>query len=342
MKYAFVSDIHGNLQAWQQVWASVAAEQVDGVICLGDIIGYGPRPAETLASVISKVNFCVIGNHDAVIAGLEDPLRFNTEAQKIISWSTERLDENAINYFSKMPYELDLDTEHEIIRCVHGSPFEPEMFWYVSNEDEARLAWDSTDAKIIFIGHSHVPGYFTLSSDDAIEYREGNNLLYPIEEGKRYIINAGSVGLPRDGDRRAAYCIYDSENRNFYWPRIDFDLEEYRRDVKSLMPEKSMVTFVLDNFELNVETQAIKKFTDFKQPTDETQRLTIDRNATIQTINVKKNNIKRKKTGSTQNIQPIKKEKRPNPIKTKLLIFLISALILGLIVAIIFIAESMK
>ena len=240
-----------------------------------------------------------------------------------------------------MPYELNLDTEHGVIRCVHGSPFEPEMFWYVSNAKEARLAWDSTDAQITFIGHSHVPGYFTLSPDNQVKYRQGNNLLYPIEEGYRYIINAGSVGLSRDGDSRAAYCIYDSETRTFYWRRVDFDLEEYRRDVKNNMPDKTMAAFVLDNFELSVETQAIKKFTNFN-PSDETQRLTMHRKATIQTIDAKKNSIRRRRTGSTQNIQPIKREKRPNPAKAKLIIFLISALILAEILAIIFFIGKMK
>jgi predicted phosphodiesterase len=341
MKYAFVSDIHGNLQAWKQVWASLAAEKVDGVICLGDIVGYGPRPAETLASVKSKVNFCVIGNHDAVIVGLEDPSRFNEDAQNLIHWSAERLDHNAKEYFSEMPYELNLDTEHGVIRCVHGSPFEPEMFWYVSNAKEARMAWDSTDTQITFIGHSHVPGFFTLSPDNQVKYRQGNNLLYPIEEGTRYIINAGSVGLSRDGDSRAAYCIYDSETRTFYWRRVDFDLEEYRRDVKNNMPDKTMAAFVLDNFELSVETQSIKKFTNFN-PSDETQRLTINRKATIKTINVRKNSIRRRKTGSTQNIQPIKRNKRPNTSKTKLIIFLISTILLGGIVAAILIIGNKK
>ena len=131
MRYAFVSDIHANLQAWQAVKADTFVQQVDEIICLGDVVGYGPRPAETLHAVRSSVERFVIGNHDAVVAGILDSNLFNDAAQQMIEWTKQCLDDRAARFFNKMPYTVDVDCGDFWAIGVHGCMHPPESFYYV-------------------------------------------------------------------------------------------------------------------------------------------------------------------------------------------------------------------
>ncbi|OGV62038.1 MAG: hypothetical protein A3K19_27485 [Lentisphaerae bacterium RIFOXYB12_FULL_65_16] len=227
MRYAIVSDLHANLQAWNAVLTDIRSSGVEDIICLGDIVGYGPQPAEVLSRVYGHVRHFVLGNHDAVVCGQMDAACFNPDARTIIEWTRSRLDGKAADFFAKLPYAI----EGRGFRCTHGAPLEPRLFRYVIEPEDALAAWEACSEQLLFLGHSHVPGLFVLGSSGMPHWLPPQN--FGMEEGKRYIVNVGSVGQPRDGDIRACYCIYDVERESVNFRRVPFDIEAFRQSLEA-------------------------------------------------------------------------------------------------------------
>lgn len=247
MKYAIISDIHANLQAWQAVWADTVALGVDAVICLGDIVGYGPRPAETLAAVYSKIDHFVIGNHDAAVADIFDVSAFNDDAQEMIAWTKKKLGQKAVDFFRGLPYAVKLDCGEFKALCVHGSMHEQEEFNYILDEEDARATWDVCEQPLIFVGHTHKPKADVL--DDNGAYHQLPAEAFTVEEGKRYIVNVGSVGMPRMSDFRACYCTYDTETKTVSWQLTSYDIESFKNDVRGLASHSRQAAAVLSVFD---------------------------------------------------------------------------------------------
>ena len=222
LRYAIVSDIHANLQAWNSVLTDIRSVGADTILCLGDIVGYGPRPADVLEQVYAHVHHFVLGNHDAVIAGTLDPACFNQDARTIIDWTRDRLDTKAADFFREVPYVLEGDD----FRCAHADPAAPTRYGYLLEPDDARTAWEQCTEQLIFVGHSHVPGIFVVGASGTPHWLPSRD--FGVEEGKRYIVNVGSVGQPRDGDVRACYCVYEPGRGAVVFRRVPFDLDAYR------------------------------------------------------------------------------------------------------------------
>ena len=222
MRYAIVSDLHANFEAWKAVRVDLHSLDVDEIICLGDIVGYGPSPAEVLKNVYGHVHHFVLGNHDAAVCGMLDPTLFNEDARIIIDWTQRELDAKASAFFKTLPYVL----RGPRFRCTHGDPVAPANFGYVLEPEHAANAWRQCDEQLIFIGHSHVPGIFVVGDSGTPHWVGPRD--FAIESGKRYIVNAGSVGQPRDGDVRASYCIYDTDCQSVNFRRVPFDIDAYR------------------------------------------------------------------------------------------------------------------
>lgn len=222
MRYAFVSDLHANLQAWRAVHLDIRASRADYIICLGDVIGYGPSPAELLGEVHRQVDAFVLGNHDAAVCGRLDDSSFTPHAQRLIRWTAARLNRKACAFLRTLPLSITGNG----FRCAHGEFSDPARFEYVLNAEEALASWRATDAPLLFAGHTHEPALFLLG-DSGIP-RQAGIQDFEIEPGKRYFINIGSVGHPRDGDPRASYCLYDTAARAVFWRRIPFDLAAHR------------------------------------------------------------------------------------------------------------------
>ncbi len=234
MRYAFVSDIHGNLPAWKTVLSDISLRNVDRIICLGDTVGYGPQPAECLQSVYSHVHDMVLGNHDAVVCGRMDPSVFNDRAQRVISWTQAQLGEKAVMLFKNLPLVLTGPG----FRCTHGSFDDPAQFNYVATTENAAESFRKCPEQLLFVGHSHRAGFF-LTGDSGTVYSVPPQD-FALEEGKRYIVNVGSVGSPRDGDPRASYVIYDDVAQSVYFQRVTFDMDAFRAAVaaaRGLNPE---------------------------------------------------------------------------------------------------------
>ncbi len=127
MRYAIISDVHANLQAWDAVFTDIRSNDIDQIICLGDIVGYGPSPAQVLEQAYAHVHHFVLGNHDAVLAERLGADCFNERARALIEWTRRRLDARASRFLGQLPYVL----EGKSFRCAHASPAAPAQFGYV-------------------------------------------------------------------------------------------------------------------------------------------------------------------------------------------------------------------
>lgn len=200
MIYGVFSDIHSNLEALEAVLEALKKEKVDRYLCVGDIVGYAANPRECLKIVKDLGCPTVCGNHDRAVSDLLDYSSFNDIAQAAVEWTKEILNEWEKDYLRELPF---IHEEGEIT-MVHGSLDRPEEFEYVMDEEAAVRTIKLCKTKICFVGHTHQP----------FEYYRG----------MKFLVNDGSVGQPRDGDPRAAYCIFDSESGQARIKRVEYDI----------------------------------------------------------------------------------------------------------------------
>jgi predicted phosphodiesterase len=228
MRFALVSDIHANRQAWDAVLRDIRRSKVDSILCLGDVVGYGPMPDAVLESVCAEADELVIGNHDAVIGGRLEEDIFSDEARRVIDWTRNLLDDSARDLLSTLPAIV----EGEGFVMAHGEVFDPERFGYIENQAEAQENFDADPTPLIFVGHTHYPGIFALDGQSGmIRTIVAND--FALQSGVRYIVNVGSVGDPRDGGVDASYCIFDDRTGQIFFRRVSFDLEAYRADLQA-------------------------------------------------------------------------------------------------------------
>lgn len=221
MRYGIFSDIHSNLEALDAVIRAFREEGIDEYLCIGDIVGYAASPNECIENVRALNQVTVAGNHDRASVGLFSADYFNQFARDAVLWTGRVLDEGGKSFLEGLP----LTYKNSDLTLVHGTLDEPEDFNYMTDAHTAQKTFELLKTEVCFIGHTHVPGIFR-ESGNRIEYQEDCNT--QIKKGSRYIINVGSVGQPRDGDPRAAYCIYDSDARTVRIKRTDYDISSAR------------------------------------------------------------------------------------------------------------------
>lgn len=216
MLFAIVSDLHANSVAWKAVLADLSAIKADRIICLGDVVGYGPDPAGVLESVYRHVDAFVIGNHDAVVAGKMSAETFNDHARRLVEWSAGRVSSKGRAFLGSQPLVLEAPG----FVCTHGSLENPAAFNYILTPEEALGTFRATDRNLVFVGHTHLPGISVLGASGHPHMIPSQD--FELEAGKRYIVNVGSVGDPRDEDPRASYCLYD-DSGIVRFRRVAFD-----------------------------------------------------------------------------------------------------------------------
>ncbi len=221
MRYAICSDLHANLQAWNAVLIDIRSQNIDRILCLGDVIGYGPNPLETLRSVYGNVHDFVLGNHDAAFCGKLEASYFNDNARRILEWTGTRLNRQAVTFFRALPLSLTGPD----FRCTHGSFHDPARFDYVIEPTDAVDCWRTVPEQLLFCGHTHVPCIFVIGASSTPHRLPPQDFV--VEEGKRFLVNCGSVGQSRDHDTRASYLIYDDAVKSVFWRRIPFDLDAF-------------------------------------------------------------------------------------------------------------------
>ncbi len=222
MRYAVVSDIHANLQAWNAVLTDIAAQRADRILCLGDSVGYGPNPSEVLESLYRHVDAFCMGNHDAAVCGKLDTRLFNNHARRLLEWTRGRLSERAVRFLASQPLTL----AGAGFRCTHGDFTEPAAFNYIEDATGAAPSWGAASEPLLFTGHTHVPALFVIGASGTTHHLPPQEFV--LEPGKRYLLNPGSVGNPRSGDALASYCLYDDDACSVVWRTVPFDLDACR------------------------------------------------------------------------------------------------------------------
>jgi predicted phosphodiesterase len=216
MRFAIISDLHANLEATEAVLADAHERECTHFVCLGDVVGYNANPHECV-EIVQKLDCPVVkGNHDEQ-ASLEESSRdFNPLAEMAINWTRAQLTEADKNWLR----DLRLSRQVRDFTIVHATLDTPEQWGYVFNTLDAAASFTYQDTTVCFFGHTHVAGAFV--RDDGVKRVKVDKLM--IDENKKYFINTGSVGQPRDGDWRAAYCIYDIEQNMVEQRRVKYDL----------------------------------------------------------------------------------------------------------------------
>jgi predicted phosphodiesterase len=222
VRYAIVSDIHANLQAWNAVLTDIAAQRVGRILCLGDSVGYGPNPSEVLESVYRHVDAFCMGNHDAAVCGKLDPGLFNERARRLLDWTRTRLSDKAARFLASQPLTL----AGPGFRCAHGDFTEPAAFNYIEEAEDAARSWSAASEPLLFTGHTHLPALFVIGASGATHPLPPQDFV--IEPGKRYLVNPGSAGNPRADEALASYCLWDDEAGSVVWRTVPFDLDAYR------------------------------------------------------------------------------------------------------------------
>jgi predicted phosphodiesterase len=225
MRVAVISDIHANYHALETVLVDVDAARVDAVWCLGDTVGYGPRPNECCEIVEALADLCLVGNHDLVVLGDLAVSDFNDEAAAAATWTAEVLTPKSRAFLAGLKPLAALDG----VEVFHASARDP-VWEYVLTEEAARATFELTEAPVVLVGHSHVALALAL---DGEEIAGG---LAPagtgIELSGRWLLNPGSVGQPRDGDPRAAWVLLDLERRFAQFHRVAYPVERTQEEMR--------------------------------------------------------------------------------------------------------------
>lgn len=223
MKYAIFSDVHGNLEALQAVVANAGKQGVEAWICLGDMIGYGANPNECVETVRAlNPEACVRGNHDAAAIDPRERAFFHEVALEGIEYSARHLNAENTAFLQSLPYEY---RANERFMAVHASPYHPEQWEYVLDQQGAERAFEAMQPhRLAFIGHSHAPVVFC-DDGTAQRYPAGEALMLE-PKSHRYVMNVGSVGQPRDGNPDASYVVFDDEKHSVRLVRVRYDREK--------------------------------------------------------------------------------------------------------------------
>ena len=226
MRIAVISDVHANLHALDAVLAAIDADPPEQLWCLGDTIGYGPKPNECCALIAERANVCLVGDHDLAALGSVSLADFNEEAAAAARWTRAELDESSRAFLEA----LKPDGEAEGVDLFHGSPEDP-VWAYVLSTDGAERAFELTSRPLTLVGHSHAALAFRLADGkvDGWLARDGDE--HDLGGG-RWILNPGSVGQPRDDDPRASYLLLDTERRFAQHRRVAYSIETTQREMR--------------------------------------------------------------------------------------------------------------
>lgn len=209
MRLGVISDIHSNLEALTTTLEILQTENVDEVICIGDIVGYGANPNECIDLVRRHCSVGLLGNHDLAAADLRHAEYFTSLARAAIEWTSRTLTPEGREFLRGLPYTA----VREDLLFVHASPEEPGEWNYIISAMDARGAFRHFSEKICFVGHSHVPGVYAETGS----HRE-------VGPDDRFIVNVGSVGQPRDGNPQLSFGIFDTGTWTYRNIRKEYDV----------------------------------------------------------------------------------------------------------------------
>ena len=226
MLYGIISDIHSNLEAFDTVLNRLHG--VEKLVCLGDIVGYGPDPNPCVKKVRELKIPTVAGNHDKAVTGEMEVTWFNRNAREAVFWTQKEISPDNLEYLKQLPEVLEEDD----FQMVHGSLRSP-IEAYITSISEALPTFELMTKPVCFIGHSHAPLFIALKKDGNYDGRvllDGEEVL--VDDYEKVVINVGGVGQPRDGDPRASFGTYDSKTRIFTLHRVEYNVGQVQEKMK--------------------------------------------------------------------------------------------------------------
>jgi diadenosine tetraphosphatase ApaH/serine/threonine PP2A family protein phosphatase len=230
--FAIISDLHSNIEALTKVFEDIESLGITDVVCLGDIVGYGPNPLECVDLVMQKCRFSLKGNHDEAL--VHGAYAFNLRAQKAIEWTRDQLKPGFFSggavrrrweYLTNLPLKMAEGPD----LFIHGSPRDPTNEYVLATE----IGFGPTEKfeeifasfeRMLFVGHTHMPCVITDKYETKTSAELENKYVYPDMADQKVIINVGSAGQPRDRDNRACYVVVDGETVT--WRRVEYDIEK--------------------------------------------------------------------------------------------------------------------
>ena len=216
MRFAIFGDIHANLEALNAVLADAEKHGVTHHVCLGDVVGYNANPRECLEIVRNLDCPVVKGNHDEQSSMVDELIGFNPLAEEAINWTRNQLNDDDKQWLR----ELKMVRQVRDFTIVHATLDTPHKWGYVFNQLDAAASFNYQHTQLCFYGHTHAPRAYI--RDSSVKSQLLDKLT--IEPGKKYFINCGSVGQPRDGDWHAAYVLYYPDKQLIELRRLEYDI----------------------------------------------------------------------------------------------------------------------
>lgn len=199
---------------------------VHGLLCLGDLVGYGADPDVVVETLASREAVAVAGNHDDAVRGGTPLAWFHPHARRALEWTAGRLRPDHLRFLAGLPVSRPVAGA----RLVHASPRDPTRWPYLLHLEDGAEALRACEEALIFVGHSHVPALWVQDPDGRVRFRPGAGAVR-LEPGHRYLVNVGSVGQPRDGRPAASFAVWDPEARTVEVRRMAYDAAEARRRI---------------------------------------------------------------------------------------------------------------
>ncbi len=225
MKLAIFSDIHGNFTAWQEAFSIMKTQQVDQLLCVGDIVGYGPRPNQVINHLRDQQQSgldikLIQGNHDHGLINEQSRARFNHQAQQSLRWTAEQLSSENKQFLAQLPQTWQRDE----LLLAHGTPDNP--LWDYLRKWNAPQNFSNHQFQYCFVGHTHLLQAFTTRPDSSEinSHDMVNSKDLTIDTNQRAIINVGSIGQPRDHNPHGSFILWDSEQNTITTIRFEYDI----------------------------------------------------------------------------------------------------------------------
>jgi predicted phosphodiesterase len=225
MRVAVISDIHGNHHALQAVMKAIGDDRPDAIWCLGDLVGYGPKPNECCTTVARSAAICLVGNHDLGVIGRIDLGDFSPDAFAAAEWSQGVLTAASRTYLEQRKPA----TRARGAELFHASPRDP-VWEYILSDEAARAAIRLTAAPVVLVGHSHVAFAYPAEGRSLGDSLAPDETEVDLATG-RWLLNPGSVGQPRDGDPRAAYVVLDLDRNRATFHRVPYPVERTQEEI---------------------------------------------------------------------------------------------------------------
>jgi predicted phosphodiesterase len=223
MRYALIADIHSNLEALEVVLNDAKEQKCTHYACVGDVVGYGANPKECLDIVRSMGMPVVKGNHDEYCSSEEDLEGFNPHAAEAVNWTRKQLSKEDRAWLRDLKY-IRLVASFSM---VHATLDGPQRWGYVFDKLAAAASFTYQNTAVCFFGHTHVPVAFVRDS----MVRGGTYSKFRVEPGKKYFVNVGAVGQPRDGNPKSGYVVYDLNEGTIELRRLDYDIPKAQKKI---------------------------------------------------------------------------------------------------------------